>query len=82
MDDVRSPIDSRSSRFIDQLRLFIQARYLAYTTQKTYCYWVIPYSRFNARRHPQDLNESDIDVYLEYLSTQKEPCAQHPKNSP
>jgi integron integrase len=71
MDDVRSPIDSRSSRFMDQLRLFIRARYLAYTTEKTYCYWVIRFIRFNGKRHPKDLNESHIEAYLEYLSTQK-----------
>jgi site-specific recombinase XerD len=71
MDDVRSPINSRSSRFMDQLRLFIRARYLAYATEKTYCYWAIRYIRFNDKRHPQDLNESHIEAYLEYLSTQR-----------
>jgi hypothetical protein len=44
MDDLRSPIESRSSRFTDQWQLFIRARYLAYTMHAntrtvTTCQW-------------------------------------------
>ena len=69
MDDVRAPIDIRSTRFMDRLRLFIRSRHLAYHTEKTYCHWVLGYIRFSGRRHPEEMGEAEIEAYLQYLST-------------
>ena len=69
MDDVRAPIDIRSTRFMDRLRLFIRSRHLAYHTVKTYCHWVLGYIRFSGRRHPEEMGEAEIEAYLQYLST-------------
>jgi integron integrase len=69
MDDVRAPIDIKSTRFMDRLRLFIRSRHLAYQTEKTYCHWVLGYIRFSGRRHPEEMGEAEIEAYLQYLST-------------
>ena len=33
MNDARSPIDSKSTRFMDRLRRFVRSRHLAYQTE-------------------------------------------------
>ena len=68
MYDVRPYIDTNSSRFIDQLRIFIRSRYYAFKTEKTYCYWVLTYIRFHQYKHPNTMGLSEIESFLEYLS--------------
>jgi len=70
MDDVRNPIQPNPPRFMDQFRLFIRTRHLAYKTEKTYCYWVLAYIRFHQKKHPQHMGATEIEQFLEHLSTQ------------
>ena len=52
MDDVRAPIEGRPTRFMDQMRMVMRERGLAYSTEKTYLHWIRGFIRFHHMRHP------------------------------
>jgi len=56
---------------MDRFRRFIRARALAYKTEKTYCYWVLYYIRFNHKRNPEELGSSEIEAFLQHLGAEK-----------
>ena len=67
MTDIRPPLPSTPTRFMDQLRAFIRSKQMAYTTEKSYCRWIADYIRFHRMQHPKDLNDQAIDEYLSHL---------------
>jgi len=70
MDDVPVPVSPASKRFIDQLRLFMRTRHMAWATEKTYVLWTRRYIRFHQKRHPADMGAEEIEAYLNYLSVE------------
>lgn len=71
MKDVRKWLNPDSNRFMDRLRLHIRARNLAYTTEKSYTYWVLRYIRFHQKKHPSLLGEHEIQLFLSDLANQR-----------
>jgi len=71
MDDVPVTVNPISTRFIDQLRLFIRSRNLAYATEKTYINWILRFIRYHNMTHPRDMNEKHIETFLNYLSVHR-----------
>jgi integron integrase len=72
MDDVRKPLPHNPARFMDQFRVFIRSKQLAYKTEKTYCGWVLNFIRFHEKRHPSEMGASDVDAFLSYLAVQRD----------
>jgi len=68
MDDVPVSVNHLSTRFIDQLRLFIRSRNMAYATEKTYICWILRFIRFHNKRHPRAMGRREIESFLNYLS--------------
>lgn len=71
MDDVRAPLPAKPVRFLDQLREHMRARNLAYRTEKSYCYWITDFIRFNGRIHPKELGAQEVDAYLSHLAVRR-----------
>lgn len=71
MDDIRIGISTKSPRFLDQVRLFIRKRGLAYTTEKTYLYWILFYIRFNHKRHPKEMGKAEVESFLSFLGNER-----------
>jgi integron integrase len=69
MRDVRVPINSNSTKFLDQLRIFIRSRNLAYNTEKAYVGWILRFIHFNNKRHPNLMGTYEVECYLSYLSS-------------
>jgi len=68
MDDVPVSVNPTSSRFIDQLRMFMRTRHMAWATEKTYVLWVRRYIRFHKKRHPVEMGAVEIEEYLNHLA--------------
>ncbi|MDK1024733.1 MAG: site-specific integrase [Gammaproteobacteria bacterium] len=81
MDDVRRPINCNSKKFMDQFRLFMRARHLAYKTEKTYCYWVYFYIRFHNKKNPKEMAEREIEQFQEFLSNDRNVAANTQKTA-
>ncbi len=71
MYDVRSPLPNQPTRFMDQLRVCIRSKQLAYKTEKTYCYWVLSFIRYHSKRHPKEMGAAEVDDYLSFLAVQQ-----------
>ena len=71
MEDVRRPIDLNSPRFMDQLRVCIRSKNLAYKTEKTYCRWVTHFIRYHNNRHPREMGSTEVNLFLSYLSVER-----------
>ena len=71
------PIDNRTALpempkgFLDQFRVFIRSRGLAYTTEKTNLIWAKRFFRFSKYQSPKDFRLQDIDTFLNYLAQQR-----------
>jgi len=68
MDDVPVKINPTSTRFIDQLRLFMRTRHMAWSTEKTYVLWTRRYIHFHKKKHPAEMGAAEIEEYLNYLA--------------
>jgi integron integrase len=72
MEDVPSPLPTTPLRFLDQLRLFIRQRHLAWATEKTYIHWVKRFIYFHGKQHPKDMGAMEIEAFLTHLAVQKQ----------
>lgn len=68
MDDVPVKVNPVSTRFLDQLRLFMRSRHMAWSTEKTYVLWTRRYIRFHKKRHPSEMGAAEIEEYLNHLA--------------
>lgn len=71
MDDIPKPLPVAPTRFMDRLRLFIRERRLAYSTEKTYLYWIRFFIRFHRKRHPEEMGSNEVQEFLNFLATQR-----------
>jgi len=71
MKDIPPQIAPRSGRFLDNLRTCIRLNGLAYSTEKTYVYWVRYFIRRTGKRHPETMDEKEVSDFLSYLTIQR-----------
>lgn len=71
MKDIPVPIPDRPTRFMDRFRAFVRSRYLAYRTEKTYCFWVRDFIRFHQMRRPEEMGPAEVDAWLGHLATRR-----------
>ncbi|MDP7271873.1 MAG: integron integrase [Gammaproteobacteria bacterium] len=71
MDDVRNAIAENPTCFLDQLRVLMRERQLAYTTEKTYLHWIRKFIRFHKLRHPKDMGAREVDEFLSWLASRR-----------
>lgn len=60
----------RKRKLLDQIKREIRRRNYSYSTEKTYCQWVVRYVRFHNLTHPRKLGNDDIVRYLNYLANE------------
>jgi len=68
MDDIRHKLQTKPTRFLDQLRLHIRQQGLAYKTEQTYVYWVKRFIYFHNKQHLKNLGSVDVEAFLSHLA--------------
>ncbi|WP_230390729.1 phage integrase N-terminal SAM-like domain-containing protein [Reinekea sp. G2M2-21] len=53
--DIRTALPEKPKGFLDQFRVFIRSRGLAYATEKTYLLWAKRFVRFSKYQYPKTL---------------------------
>ncbi len=53
---------------IQMLRNAIRVRHLAYTTEKTYCYWIRQFSYFHNKKPLSQMGGKEVEEFLSYLA--------------
>lgn len=71
MDDIPPNLPDKPTRFMDQFRVFIRSKQLAYKTEKTYCGWVADFIRYHNMQHPKHLGDIQLDEYLSHLAVRR-----------
>ncbi len=69
--DIRTALPNKPTGFLDQFRVFIRSRGLAYATEKTYLLWARRFIRFSQYQSPKDFKLHDIDTFLNHLAQQR-----------
>ena len=59
------------SPFITSIRNQMRTRHYSKRTEETYIYWILQFIRFNNKRHPKDMGETEISAFLEYLAVER-----------
>jgi site-specific recombinase XerD len=61
----------KPSPFIEQVRSELRTRHYSLRTEKTYLYWIRHFLLFNDKRHPESMDISNIEHFLNYLAVQR-----------
>jgi integron integrase len=62
-----APPDSKP-RLLDQVRARIRAKHFSLSTEQTYVGWIRRYILFHGKRHPRDLDITDVEAFLTHLA--------------
>ena len=61
-------IPSKPKKFVHRLRAFIRQHNLSYRTEKAYVNWIKRLIKFHGMKHPEKMNSSDIEKFLNHQS--------------
>ncbi|BFM18336.1 integron integrase IntIA [Maricurvus nonylphenolicus] len=59
------------SPFLQQIRDCIRVKNYSIKTEQTYLHWTVNFIRYHNMRHPKDMGENEIRVYLNHLALDK-----------
>ena len=62
-------------KLLDQMRNEIRFRHLSIRTEKSYIDWVKRFIFFHDKKHPDQMGEAEIKVFLNWLATQRNVAA-------
>ena len=61
----------KSLRLMDQVREVLCYHHYAYSTEKSYVSWILQYIRFHNKKHPRDMDKSEIEAFLSHLAVNR-----------
>lgn len=70
MNDIPPVVDADSTRFLDQLRLFIRSQNKSWATERTYVYWIKKFILFHNKTHPAKMGVPEVEEFLTWLTVQ------------
>jgi len=62
------PIPAGQPRLLDRVRIAIRTRHYSLRTEEAYLGWIRRFILFHGKRHPQDMGEGEINVFLSTLA--------------
>ena len=68
MDDSRPTPSHSPLRLLDRVRQEIRVRHYSRRTEQAYVAWIRRFIVFHGRRHPRELGESDVTVFVSSLA--------------
>lgn len=67
---------------MDQAREVLRYHHYAYSTEKTYCEWIVRYIKFHgAKKHPKHMGKRQIEAFLSHLATNRNVSASTQKQA-
>jgi len=71
MDDVPPVLPENPTKMMHRLRKLIRSQNKAWATEKTYLSWIKRFLRYHKLKHPDLLEASDVEDYLNHLSVNR-----------
>lgn len=62
---------TRAPKLLAQVKGRIRARHLSPRTEKAYLGWIVRYIRYHGTRHPRELGQDEVIVYLTHLADER-----------
>src|SRR5204862_3518744 len=72
---ITSPTASNKPRLLDQVREVIRRKHYSIRTEQAYVDWIKRYIFFHHKRHPAEMNEKEIEQFLNHLAVKKHVAA-------
>ena len=69
-------IQQKKPKLLDQVRQALRVRHYSYDTEKSYIRWIKQYIFFHGKRHPSELGETDVNLFITHLAIQKNVAAE------
>jgi site-specific recombinase XerD len=73
--EIRPPLPAGKPRLLDQVRQTIRRKHYSIRTEEAYVDWIKRYIFFHKKRHPAEMDEREIEQFLNHLAVQKEVAA-------
>jgi integron integrase len=73
--DAAPPAASPPPRFLDRVRLVLQARHFSPRTEEAYVAWIRRFILFQGKRHPDRLGAPEVTGYLSHLASNRQVSA-------
>jgi len=70
---IREP--GREKKLLDQYRDALRVRHYSHRTEETYVSWVRQFILYHNKRHPRDMDVSDINAFITYLANERNVAA-------
>ncbi len=61
-------LEPRPRKLLDQVRDAIRVKHYAYSTEKTYVYWIRRFILFHNKRHPSEMGTAEVTQFLTHLA--------------
>ena len=63
-------------RLMDQVREVLRYYHYAYSTEQSYCSWILQYIKFyGGKTHPKDMGKNEVERFLSHLAEKKNVAA-------
>jgi len=59
---------NKPPKLLDKVREKIRVKHYSIRTEEAYTYWIKKFIFFNKKKHPQDMGEREIEVFLTHLA--------------
>jgi integron integrase len=62
-------VSGKKPRLLDATRLIIRAKHYSPRTEKAYLHWIKRFILFHEKRHPREMSEPEINMFISHLAT-------------
>lgn len=73
MEQITLPV--QKPKLLDQVRHKLRVLHYSYNTEKDYIRWIIRFIFFHNKRHPAEMGENEIRVFLTHLAVKEKVAA-------
>jgi len=67
--------NAKPKKLLDQVRDVLRVKHYAYSTEKTYVFWIRRYILYHGKKHPADMGTKHIQEFLTHLAVERNVAA-------
>lgn len=71
MSQELKPVPAKGLLLSERVRDVLRCKHYSYRTEQTYLYWIRHFVLFHGRKHPKDMGEPEISMFLTHLATER-----------
>ncbi len=76
MIETRKFRPNKDQKLMDQVREVLRYHHYAYSTEQSYCKWIVRYIKFHkSELHPEDMGKKEIEAFLSHLAVKSKVSA-------